>query len=197
MTTAEMVPSDLSRRPKRADARRNSERLIAAARDAFADEGRSASLEDIARRAGVGIGTLYRHFSTRQELFEAVYVNEVEELCSSVQDLGGLPPWEALDGWLRRFVVYGTTKRAIAEELNRESGASRGCRTAIYAAGEPLLQRAQEAGVARPDVSFEDVVRLIAGITMMQGADPEQVDRVLGMALDGLRFQPPRAGAPA
>ena len=193
MSTAELVSTALSRRPKRADARRNYELLIGAARDAFAEEGTTASLEDIARRAGVGIGTLYRHFPTRQELFEAVYVNEVEELCRTAQDLAGLPPWEALDRWLHRFVAYGTTKRAIAEELSRESPAFRGCRTAIYAAGEPLLHRAQEAGVARPDASFEDVVRLIAGITMMQGADPEQVDRVLGMALDGLRFQPPKA----
>src|SRR5919112_5514942 len=92
------------RRPHRADARRNFDALLAAAREAFAEQGSDASLEDIARRAGVGIGTLYRNFPTRQDLFESVYLGEVEELCAAAEAAMAQPPWEALASWLRRFV---------------------------------------------------------------------------------------------
>jgi AcrR family transcriptional regulator len=193
MTSAEQVSEVFSRRPKRADARRNYETLISAARDAFAEDGVSASLEDIARRAHVGIGTLYRHFPTRQDLFESVYVDEVEALCRTADDLADLPPWDALVGWLRRFVRYTATKRALAEALNRDSELFRTCRAEVYAAGEPLLQRAQQAGTARPDTSFDDVMRLLSGITMIHFTEPGQLERVVGMALDGLRHQPPSA----
>src|SRR5262245_66404811 len=104
-------------RPKRADALRNYEKLVAAARAVFTEDGTSAPLEDVAERAGVGIGTLYRHFPTRQALLEAVYVGEVEALCRSVADFEGLPPWEALSGWLHRYVGYAATKKALAEDL--------------------------------------------------------------------------------
>ena len=99
MTTAEA----LDRRPKRADARRNYDSLIEAARAAFTENGAEASLEDIARRAGVGIGTLYRHFPTRQALLEATYLEEVEALCASAAELSDLEPWDALVAWLNRF----------------------------------------------------------------------------------------------
>ena len=193
--SVDVAPDVLARRPKRADARRNYERVLAAAGEAFAEDGTTASLEDIARRAGVGIGTLYRHFPTRQHLFEAVYVNEVQKICQSAQDLADLPPWEALVGWLQEFVAYAATKRAIAEQLTAsgsESTIFASCRGAIHGAGTPLLQRAQDSGDARDDISFDDVVRLIAGITMMTFVEPGQLDRVLGLAFDGLRAQPPR-----
>src|SRR5437588_3226792 len=89
-------------RPKRADARRNYEKVLAAAREAFAEGGESTALEEIARRAGVGIGTLYRHFPNRQSLLEALYVNEVDEVCRSAAELGGGDPGEALDSWFER-----------------------------------------------------------------------------------------------
>jgi AcrR family transcriptional regulator len=196
MSSVELAPEVFSRRPKRADARRNYEALVAAARDAFAEDGTSASLEDIARRAQVGIGTLYRHFPTRQDLFESVYVNEVESLCHSAADLSELPPWEALVSWLQRFVSYAATKRAIAEQLiasvGKDSTIFSTCRAEIYAIGEPLLKRAQDAGVARPDLAFDDVVRLISGITMAQFTEPAQRERLLNVAFDGLRAQPSR-----
>ncbi|WP_053207558.1 TetR/AcrR family transcriptional regulator [Jiangella muralis] len=179
-----------ARRPKRADARRNYEKLLAAAREAYAEAGVSASLEDIARRAGVGIGTLYRHFPTRQDLFESVYVDEVEALCRAADELAGLPPWAALAGWLRRFVSYAATKRAIAEALNHDSPVFATCRKAIGDAGQPLLRRAQDSGDARPDASFDDVLRLVGGVTMYPFADPAQLERVLTMALDGIRVRP-------
>jgi AcrR family transcriptional regulator len=187
MTSAGHAPEVFARRPKRADARRNYDALVAAARESFAENGASASLEEVARRAGVGIGTLYRNFANRQELFEAVYVEEVRALSRSAADLAELPPWDALVAWLHRFVAYVATKRALAEELLRDSEVFRSCRTEIYVAGEPLLRRAQGAGAVRADVSFDDVVRLISGLTMAQFTDPEQRDRVLGFALDGLR----------
>ncbi|TDE10978.1 TetR/AcrR family transcriptional regulator [Jiangella asiatica] len=184
------VHAVFDRRPKRADARRNYEKLLVAAREAFAESGMSASLEDVARRAGVGIGTLYRHFPTRRDLFESVYVDEVEALCRAADELAELPAWDALAAWLHRFVTYTVTKRAVAEALNHESAIFASYRSSILAAGEPLLRRAQEAGTARANVMFEDVLRLVGGITMGQFSDPDQLDRVLGMALDGLRVRP-------
>jgi len=186
-----------AQRPKRADALRNYERLVAAAREAFADGSRTASLEEVARRAGVGIGTLYRHFPTRQDLLEAVYVEEVEGLCRSADDLAELPPWDALAAWLQRFVAYMLTKRALAEELlaylDRDSEFFRGCRRAFYTAGEPLFARAQEERVVRPDTSFEDTIQMVSGIAKIAGAEPDQIGRILDVALDGLRYRP--AGA--
>jgi len=176
------------RRPQRADARRNFDALLVAARDAFAENGTQASLEDIARRAGVGIGTLYRNFPTRPDLFNAVYLGEIDQLCQVAEDVAGLPPWEALVTWLRRFVEYAATKRAIYEALNRDSDMFRSSRKAMYAAGEPLLQRAQQAGEARLDASFDDVLRLVTGITAAGFVDDEQRERVLAFALDGLRL---------
>src|SRR3954466_5237539 len=104
-------------RPKRADARRNYDKVLAAAREAFAEGGESTALEEIARRAGVGIGTLYRHFPNRQALVEALYLDEVEEVCRSAAELDGADPWEALNGWFERFIGYLATKRALAAEL--------------------------------------------------------------------------------
>ncbi len=175
------------RRPQRADARRNFDALLAAAREAFAQHGADASLEDIARRAGVGIGTLYRNFPTRQDLFDSVYVDEVAELCRTAEEAAGLAPWDALSAWLRRFVDYVATKRAIYEALNRDSQMFSSCRDAMYAAGEPLLARAQDSGDARMDVGFDDVLRMIAGITSAGFVDEAQRERVLGIALDGVR----------
>jgi AcrR family transcriptional regulator len=193
MTSPDATAQLLTHRPKRADARRNYEKLIAAGLEAFTEEGKAASLEDIARRAGVGIGTLYRHFPSRQELLEAVYVEEVDALCRSAIDLAGEPPWEALVAWLHRFVGYLATKQALAEELlaynDRDADVFQACRTAMYAGGEPLLVRAQEAHVVRTDTDIAEVIQLVGGIAKIQTAEPEQLNRLLDMALDGLRYQ--------
>jgi AcrR family transcriptional regulator len=193
MSATEIDQPTLARRPKRADARRNYDKLIAAAREAFTEKDSSASLEDIARRAGVGIGTLYRHFPTRTDLIEAVYVEEVQALCRSADGLRDAPAWDALVGWLHRFIGYVATKQALAEELfavaDRDSEVFKTCRVAFYGAGEPLLRRAQEAGTVRPDVSIDDVVKMVGGIAKIQGADPATVERILSVALDGLRYR--------
>ena len=189
--TTEHQVTGLRQRPKRADARRNYEALLTAAADAFADNGTAASLEDIARRAGVGIGTLYRHFPTRQALLEAVYIDEVEEMSAKAGNLGDLEPWDALVTWLRQFVRYAATKRALADELlnsiDAEAPVFVSCRAAITEAGDMLLNRAQAAGSARKDTNFTDVGRMVAGIASIKTADPGQIDRILDMALDGLR----------
>jgi AcrR family transcriptional regulator len=194
MTSPQTEPVQLSKRPKRADALRNYEKLVAAAREAFTEADRSASLEDIARRAGVGIGTLYRHFPTRGDLVEAVYVDEVEALSRSAAELAALEPWEALTSWLQRFVGYVATKQALADELfavaERDDAVFTGCRSMLHAAGEPLLRRAQEDGIVRPDVTIDEVVRMVGGIAKIPADDPADIQRLLAVALDGLRYRP-------
>src|SRR3954464_12920675 len=106
MSTADISAETLLARPKRADARRNYEKVLGAAREAFAEGGEATSLEEIARRAGVGIGTLYRHFPNRQALLEAVYVGEVEEVCRSAAAVADAEPWEALNGWFESLIGY-------------------------------------------------------------------------------------------
>lgn len=181
-------------RPQRADARRNHEKLVAAARAVFTEDGASAPLEDVAERAGVGIGTLYRHFPTRQALLEAVYVDEVEAIARAAADLSDLPPWDALTRWLRQYVGFAATKRALTEALLEaapDSDVLLSCRTAILSAGTALLGRAQAAGVVRPDTNFLDVGRLVSGIAVVPTADPAQQERLLQLAFDGLRYRPP------
>ncbi|HEY5316773.1 MAG TPA: helix-turn-helix domain-containing protein [Solirubrobacteraceae bacterium] len=193
MSTTETAQQFGPARPKRADARRNYEKVLAAAREAFADGGAATSLEEIARRAEVGIGTLYRHFPTRQALLEAVYVGEVEELCRSAADLAELAPWEALVGWLHRFVGYLATKKALADELmsylDRDADLFKSSRAALWAAGEPLLERAQRAHVARSDTDLAEIIQMVGGIAKIPATDPAQIDHILDMALDGLRYR--------
>jgi AcrR family transcriptional regulator len=194
MNATELSPETLITRPKRADARRNYEKVLSAARDAFAEGGEATTLEEIARRAGVGIGTLYRHFPNRQALLEAVYVNEVEEVCRSAAELNADDPWEALTAWFRRLMGYLATKQALVHELLNylDTGATlfQVCRASLYDAGDPLLKRAQEAGVVRQDVEFPEVMQMVVGIAKIPASSPSQVDHILRIALDGLRYRP-------
>src|SRR6266436_10237590 len=156
MSQPEMPP----RRPQRADARVNHDKLVGAARALFTDKGTSAPLEEVAERAGVGIGTLYRHFPTRQALLEAVYVDEVEAMARAADDLSELPPWDALSEWLHQYVGFAATKRALNEALVEaapDSDVLLSCRTAILGAGTALIERAQRAGAVRADTNFTDV----------------------------------------
>jgi AcrR family transcriptional regulator len=175
------------RPPQRADARRNFDALITAARSVFAEQGTDASLEDIARRAGVGIGTLYRNFPTRQDLFERVYIGEVEDLCAVARDVADGEPWDALATWLRRFIDYIATKRALMEALSTGSSVFSVCRAEMYAAGTPLFERARSAGEVRADLEFDDLVRMLSGLTSATFTDDEQRERVFRIALDGIR----------
>jgi AcrR family transcriptional regulator len=176
-----------AQRPHRKDAARNYDALLAAAREAFAEHGAEASLEDVARRAGVGIGTLYRNFPTRRALFESVYADEVNSLCQAALDVAGLEPWEALTSWLSRFSGYMVTKQAVRQALENDSEIFGTCRESMFSAGGPLFERAQKAGVARTDMDFGDLLRLVAGVTGTTFVDDTQRDRVLAIALDGVR----------
>jgi AcrR family transcriptional regulator len=186
MTTDVALEAGVAR-PLRADARRNFDSLVAAARDTFAEQGTSASLEEIARRAEVGIGTLYRHFPARDALVEAVYVDEVARMVSDAEQIAGREPWEALDLWLRRLVTYVSAKRVLVEGLNRESQVLVNCRAILYGSGRPILERAQQAGVARADVKVEDAMRLVQGLAAVAFPTEAERDHVVGLAIDGLR----------
>jgi AcrR family transcriptional regulator len=183
-------------RPLRADAQRNRQRLLEAAGEVFAEQGTDASLEAVAARAGVGIGTLYRHFPNRQALLEALYVGEVEEVCRSAAALEGADPWDALSGWFERFIAYMGTKRALAAELlnylDQDAPLFQVCRTSMFEAGEPLLKRAQEAGVVRPDVNIGEVIQMVVGIAKIPSSDQRQTEHIVRVALDGLRYRPER-----
>ncbi|MEU4163131.1 helix-turn-helix domain-containing protein [Actinoplanes sp. NPDC026670] len=187
MAATEPETRSAVRRPARADARRNFDALLDAARVMFAAEGAGASLEGIARRAGVNIATLYRNFPTRQHLFEAVYSDEVEALARMAAELDGLEPWDALESWLRQFVSYATTKKAVYDAIAHREEMFVNGRDVIHAAGRPLLERAQRAGTARGDVTFDDVLFLVNGVSGANFVQDAQRDRVLTMALDGIR----------
>jgi len=199
MSTTDAITNatGLSQRPKRADAQRNYDKLVAAAREAFTEDGEAAKLDDIAKRAGVGPGTLYRNFPTRQHLLVAVYVDEVEGIARAADDLADLEPWAALRQWTRLFVDYITTKRAIGAALltymDRDDEIFKSCRGAVFGAGDVLIERAQAAGDVRPDVTFSDLAPLLSGIAGMPNADAAMIDRSLDLVLDALRYRPPAA----
>lgn len=187
------------RRKMRADARRNYARLLTAAAEIFAEQGAGASLEDIAARAGVGIGTLYRHFPSRQALLEAVYREHIEALGAEAQVLGSvLSPGEALATWLRSVLAHNVAQRGLKEALMREGGSelTAACKRQLQEAGAALLAEAQQAGDVRPDLEITDLLRLLYGIALAIELAPdrrEQADRLLAIMLDGLRSQQPVA----
>ncbi|MET9291303.1 helix-turn-helix domain-containing protein [Streptomyces sp. NPDC003077] len=179
----------------RADARRNYERLLAVARTAFTEHGTDASLEDIARRAGVGIGTLYRHFPNRTALMGAVFQGEVEALLTRARELSdAAEPCAALVAWLRAIVTHASTYRGLSRALmaapaDESSGLAR-CRVPMREAGSELLDRAQRAGAVRPDVTIHDLMQLTNGIALAAEEspdDPELADRLLTLTLTGLK----------
>ena len=189
--TAPTIPATLPdvsvKRPQRADARRNFDALLEAGRTAFAENGSDASLEDIARRAGVGIGTLYRNFPTRELFIEALYLEEIAALLRVSNESLALEPGDAFRAWINRFVEYANNKHALIDGLNKESDMFKQCRVVLYGAGEPVLQRAQAAGEIRTDTDISDVLLMVSGIAGVNYSDGQQRDRVLDLALDGLR----------
>jgi AcrR family transcriptional regulator len=182
-----------SPRPLRADARRNRDRLLDAAVRAFSQDGPDVTLDAIAKEAGVGIGTLYRHFPTREALVEAAYRNELARLCDAATDLlGAMPPDAALRTWMDRFVDYMTTKRGMSDAL-RALIASGGnpyaqSRDRMTAALTALLDAGAAAGTVRPDVAAGDVLTSLSGVTLAAGA-ADQAGRLLDLLMDGLRYR--------
>jgi AcrR family transcriptional regulator len=195
-----------SGRPMRADARRNSEKLLAAARTAFSERGTDTSLEDIAQRAGVGIGTLYRHFPTRQDLVESLIRDEVDDLVALARDLLDAPdPDDALVSWVRAIVVHASTYRGLASSLmasllDEGSQLANACH-GMLSAGAELLLRAQQEGGVRRDITIEDLFTLAnatawsveqsaSGTASGDAPDPDaadrRIDRLLTLAVEGL-----------
>jgi AcrR family transcriptional regulator len=182
-------------RTLRADAQRNRDRLLEVAARAFAAGG-DATLEAIAREAGVGIGTLYRHFPTREALVEAAYRNELARLCDAAGDLLlAHPPAAALRIWMDRFVDYMTTKRGMADAL-RAVIASGGnpfaeSRDRLNATISALLEAGAAAGTVRRDADPADVLASLGGISLTAGepAQREQAGRLLDLLMDGLRYR--------
>jgi AcrR family transcriptional regulator len=186
----------------RADARRNRELLMAAALEAFTERGADdTSLEEIARRAGVGIGTLYRHFPGRTALLEAVYTDQVAALCQRAVELAASrSPGAALTAWMREMVEFGATKQnltsALAADYDKDAPVFSACRDDLLAAATALLTRAQQAGAVRPDVRPLDLLRLSHGVAAAtaRGDDPEQAERLLSLMLNGV-FTDPAGGS--
>jgi AcrR family transcriptional regulator len=180
-------------RPLRADAQRNRDKILTTAVRVFAEEGLNAHYERIAREAGVGTGTLYRNFPTREILIEAAYRNEVARLCNAGPDLlATMPPREALRAWMGRFLDFATAKRGMADAL----------RAVVASGGDPngntrdlmletltsLRQGGVEAGTIRADISATDMLAILTGIALASGK-PEQRDqaeRLIDLALDGM-----------
>jgi AcrR family transcriptional regulator len=190
-------------KPLRADARRNRDALLAAAAAQFAELGVDASLEDIARRAGVGIGTLYRHFPSREALIADVYRREVDLLCDGVdQLLATRPADEALAEWMRRFVDYVATKRGLAVALksmvNDSSDLFAQSRANINESMARLVNAAVDAGLVRADADPEDVLRGMSGFCLFsdQAGWQEQAKRLVALLVDGLRFHAANSAKP-
>ncbi|WP_199714512.1 TetR/AcrR family transcriptional regulator [Micromonospora radicis] len=185
-------------RPLRADARRNRERLLDAAVRAFSQRGAEVTLEAIARDAGVGIGTLYRHFPTREALVEAAYRNELAKLCDSAAALlDELPPAEATRAWMDHFVDYLATKREMADALRLVIAAGSNpfaqSRDRLVAALASLLGTGAAAGTIRPDVDPADLLVGLSGVSLAAGGreQRDQARRLLDLLMDGLRHRPP------
>jgi AcrR family transcriptional regulator len=192
--TSNPSPSRSAVRARRVDAQRNIERLIAAAREAFAANGPNASLDDIARSAGVGAGTLYRHFPTRLALFEAVYRDSVERLCADGERLAATePPAKALVDWLNGFVTVVSQKRGLAAALTEEGRTSElfaQCHGMINATGATLVADAKAAGAVRDDVALGDLLKMAKAFAHVAETSPEGpalAERLLVLSMDGLR----------
>ena len=191
--------ADAPPRPLRADAQRNRARILDAARSVFTTDGADASLEEIARTAGVGIGTVYRHFPTRNALLDSMFRESVDQLCAQADALAeSAEPFDAFVGWLRAQLQHAMTYQSLAaslmiSELGDESpvnacGEQTVC-AALRATAETELERAQAAGVIRADVDADDLMRLVSAIALASAdaGDCAGTERLFGLMVDGLR----------
>ncbi|MGO4424543.1 TetR/AcrR family transcriptional regulator, partial [Streptomyces sp. MCAF7] len=188
--------ADPGSRPMRADARRNYDRIVAAAESLVAEHGAEASLEEIARRAGVGSATLHRHFPSRQLLLEAVFKGRVDALCAKARDL--LPdsdPGAALVSWLRAVGAHAVANRGLGASLMhgaRDGDPTLGstCHAMITTVGDELLDRARHVNAVRPDVTITQLLKLVSAIALATEEDPDgpgEANQLLDLAIDGVR----------
>ena len=191
------------RRPLRADARRNVELLLAAAREVFREQGVDAPLDEVARRAGVGNATLYRRFPTRQALLEAVHQDLIEALHVRARALLEDPsPAEAPEVWLRELAGHGSSSRGLTATLTAAlhgQNAESVCRELVVDAAGALLERAQRAGAVRSDVTVVQVLRLVNAVAFATEHEPDgprQAEHLLGIVMDGLRHGSPAPSSP-
>ncbi|MGH8963562.1 MAG: TetR/AcrR family transcriptional regulator [Jatrophihabitantaceae bacterium] len=194
-TTPAALPDCVAPKAMRSDAKRNREVLIVAAATAFAERGVDTSLEEIARQAGVGIGTLYRHFPTRHDLIEAVYRQEVEILCAGVDELlADRQPDEALAEWMVRFVRYVAIKRglvgAIKSVVAADSEIFAYTHNLVADSVTKLVDAAVAAGTIKPDTDPLDLLRGLGGFCMANDQPDwqERAVRLVGLLMDGLRY---------
>ncbi|WP_051132962.1 TetR/AcrR family transcriptional regulator [Nocardia paucivorans] len=183
-----------AKRAVRADARRNREKLIAAARTAFTEADDTVPLEGIARAAGVGIGTLYRHFPTREALVEAVYAAELDDVTASAATLlDRLPPDAALRAWMNRYAAFVTAKRGMIDTLRAGWASGRistpTTRARITAAIAEILSAGARAGSLRADVNSDDITAMLLGVFLSTATDgdPDRTGRLLDLVVDALR----------
>jgi AcrR family transcriptional regulator len=193
-----MLPDQPPSPTRRADAERNRDKILAAARSAFADPEAEISMAEISRRASVGMATLYRNFPGRRELLEALYADEVNAVCTAAETAGGETPGAILTAWLHRFFAFVTSKRHIASELlehtDRSDPLFDNNRARVIAAGRPLLAAAQRAHEIRDDLALEQILDMVIAIATIHGDTP-YLAPILQAALDGLR--PPADAKPA
>lgn len=178
-------------RPRRADAQRNRDLLLAAAKAVFVERGMDAPLDDIARRAGVGNATMYRHFPTRSDLIVAVYADEVAALCARGDELAATRgPREALFSWLAEFIAHVAGKKDLALAIADDRGGTRSTlfgewHAAMHATATDLLTRAQQVAGVRADLDVADLLSLANGIAL-SGASPNRLDRLLTLVREGV-----------
>jgi len=185
------MPKTKSKSPsKRADAERNREKILAAAREAFADPRAEVSMAEVARRAGVGMATLYRNFPGRRELLEALYVEVIDGILAAAESGEGETAGERFTAWLRQFLAFSSSKRQLVGELLAEDEGSRSVfnenRARVMASGEPLLAAAQKSGEIRADLTLAQILELVIAVGKIRG-DADFIEPILATAIDGLR----------
>ena len=178
----------------RADARRNVESLLAAAREVFATAGVDAPVREIAAKAGVGVGTVYRHFPLRSDLVTAVFTHEVDACADEAPRLAAeLPPVDALLAWLLRFTRFIATKRGLAAALHSGDPAFEPLPAYFRARYLPALESLLDAAAReiRRDVDAHDLLTAVANLSIPAEGDPEHTERMVALLVDGLRFGAP------
>jgi AcrR family transcriptional regulator len=186
-----MHPEEPAQPRRRPDAERNRAKILSVARDAFADDEAEISMAEVARRAGVGMATLYRNFPGRRELLEALYSADVTAICQAAATVPGRSPGERFQGWLHPLFAFFAGKRHIASELlkhtDEDDPVFGGNRDRVLAAGRPLLDAAQRTGEIRADLTLGQILDLVHAIASIPG-ESDYVEPILALALNGLRL---------